>query len=134
MVTVTIAGSVSEIREAMCALLGYDVPAARPAREGSDAPVKETKKPAADKPAPEKAVEKAVEKAAEKPASEKAAEPAAEDEPLTKQVEKVLPKLLVKVGRDKTTELLGKFGAKKRSELKEADLPKFLDEANKLLV
>lgn len=45
----------------------------------------------------------------------------------------VIPKLMLKIGREKVVALLGEFGAKKGSEVKEKDFAEFLNKANALL-
>ena len=44
-----------------------------------------------------------------------------------------IPKLAAKMGKDKTVELLGRYGAKKGSEIKPEDFEKFHTEAKGLL-
>ena len=133
MITVTIQGSPEDVRHEMMGLLGLtEIPTGPPAERSHQEPEPTKKTAKEEKPSPKETVKKSVEPT-EKPTSEPKSEPKT-DEPLTiETIKGIVPKLMVKVGREKVVALLGEFGVKKGSEVQEKDFASFMKKATALL-
>lgn len=135
MITVTIQGSPSEVRTEMLGLLGLsEIPTEAPPshrQQESDTPKKAAKE---EKVSPPKETTKKSSDGDTVPTGKPKTETAKTDEPLTiESVKGIVPKLMVKIGREKVVALLGEFGAKKGSEVQEKDIPSFMAKAVALL-
>ena len=117
MVQVHIEGSADEVRKQMQELLGGFTSTAEVA---TPAPKKEKK--TAEAPAEPKSEVKSEAKA-EKVATT----------PTFQDVKDIIPQVMAKLGKPGIVELLAKFGAKKGSEVKEAQYEEFLAAAKKAL-
>lgn len=126
MITVTIQGSPTEVRQELNELA--DAMGLLGMRDRAQEP-EPTKKAAKEEKQPPKETVKKSSEPTDKPKAESKT-----DEPLTiETIKGVVPKLMVKLGREKVVALLGEFGAKKGSEVQEKDFVAFMQKANELL-